>query len=112
MMPREYKDMLFHLRGVYFSNKTKQVDKSTEPEQVLKLKDVYNFIKTTDIVLFEKFIRCRKLMLNWARLDKSDKCVLFTKTLHKCEKVYYKLSAIYTTKLFPEIMPTDVPTFN
>jgi hypothetical protein len=112
MLPREYKDMLFHLRGVYFSNKTKQVDTSKETEQVLKLKDVYNFIKTTDIVLFEKFIRCRKLMLNWARLDKSDKCVLFTKTLHKCEKVYYKLSAIYTTKLFPEIMPTDVPTFN
>lgn len=109
MLPREYKDVLFHLRGVYFSNKTKH-DQSQE--QIVKLKDVYNFIKTTDIVLFEKFIRCRKLMLNWTRLDKSDKSELFSKTLHKCEKVYYKLAAIYTTKLFPEIMPTDIPKFD
>ncbi len=108
MLPREYKDVLFHLRGVYFSHKTKQVEPS---EQVLKLKDVYNFVKTLDIVLLEKFIRCRKLMLNWCRLEKSVNSLLFFTTLHKCEKVYYKLSAIYTTKLFPEIMPKDIPTF-
>jgi hypothetical protein len=52
-------------------------------------------------------------MLNWTRLESNDENVKkFTDSLHKCEKVYYKLAAIYTTKLFPEIMPDDIPTFN
>jgi hypothetical protein len=77
------------------------------------MKDVYNYIKSIDPSLFEKFLRCRKLMLNWTRLESNDENVKkFTDSLHKCEKVYYKLAAIYTTKLFPEIMPDDIPTFN
>lgn len=108
LIPREYKDMMFHLRGVFFSNKAK----SQENENFLKMKDVYNFIKTIDISTFESFIRCRKLMLNWTRIKKTDENVIkFVSTLYKCEKVYYKLAAIYTTKLFPEIMPEDMPTF-
>ncbi len=109
ILPREYKDMMFHLRGVFFSNKAK----SQENENFLKMKDVYNFIKTIDISTFESFIRCRKLMLNWIRIKKTDENVIkFITTLYKCEKVYYKLAAIYTTKLFPEIMPEDLPTFS
>jgi hypothetical protein len=108
LIPREYKDMMFHLRGVFFSNKAKSQDN----ENFLKMKDVYNFIKTIDISTFESFIRCRKLMLNWTRIKKMDENVIkFVSTLYKCEKVYYKLAAIYTTKLFPEIMPEDMPTF-
>jgi hypothetical protein len=109
-LPKEYKDILFHLRGIYFSNKVKHVG----DESILKMKDVYNFIKSVDTHVFEKFIRCRKLMLNWVRQDKSNDLKhieIFNKTLHRCEKVFYKLSAIYTTKLFPEIMPDDLPNF-
>jgi hypothetical protein len=104
-LPREYKDILFHLRGFQFTNINKN--------NVLKMKDVYNYIKSVDPSLFEKFLRCRKLMLNWTRLESNDENVkTFSDSLHKCEKVYYKLAAIYTTKLFPEIMPDDIPTFN
>jgi hypothetical protein len=109
-LPKEYKDILFHLRGIYFANKVKHVG----DESILKMKDVYNFIKSVDTHVFEKFIRCRKLMLNWVRQDKSNDLKhieIFNKTLHRCEKVFYKLSAIYTTKLFPEIMPDDLPNF-
>lgn len=111
-LPKEYKDILFHLRGIYFANKTKQYDNYGN-ESILKMKDVYNFIKSVDTHVFEKFIRCRKLMLNWTRIDKSNdnNVELYCKTLHRCEKVFYKLSAIYTTKLFPEIMPDDLPNF-
>ena len=106
-MPKEYKDILFHLRGIYFANKIKHYG----DESVLKLKDVYNYIKSIDTHTFEKFIRCRKLMLNWVRHEKSDDVNTFNTTLHHSEKVFYKLSAIYTTKLFPEIMPDDLPNF-
>jgi hypothetical protein len=110
LLPREYKDILFHLRGIFFQARNNKTSSNTE--EILKLKDVYQFIKSIDIVLFENFIRCRKLMLNWMRINKNDENVnKFVSTLYKCEKVYYKLAAIYTTKLFPEIMPDDLPTF-
>jgi hypothetical protein len=125
-MPKEYKDILFHLRGIYFANKPKQHDINMQNinmqsinntqsvnnmQSIIKMKDVYNFIKSIDTHVFEKFIRCRKLMLNWVRLDKTENAEHFNKTLHRSEKVFYKLSAIYTTKLFPEIMPDDLPNF-
>ena len=47
-------------------------------------------------------------MMNWARIDK-QKLSVFNETLFKFNKISYKLSAIYTSKLFPEIMPDDIP---
>lgn len=111
-MPKEYKDMLFHIRGIYFANKAKHIVMNNDIDNnILKMKDVYNFIKSVDTHTFEKFIRCRKLMLNWVRVEQSENTTTFNTTLHQCEKVFYKLSAIYTTKLFPEIMPDDLPAF-
>ncbi len=111
-LPREYKDVLFHLRGVFFHVRSDNKLKPAENGNYLKLKDVYNFIKSMDISMFVNFIRCRKLMLNWTRIKKNDEIVVkFVSTLYGCEKVYYKLAAIYTTKLFPEIMPDDLPAF-
>ncbi len=108
-LPKEYKDILYHIKGIFYTNKIKHIEGDTDP--ILKLKDVYNFIKSIDTHILEHFIRCRKLMLNWVRLDKSTTVDIFNKTLHHSEKVFYKLSAIYTTKLFPEIMPDDLPKF-
>ncbi len=107
-LPKEYKDILYHIKGIYYANKTKHID---DNESILKLKDVYNFIKSIDTHILEHFIRCRKLMLNWVRIEKTAEVEIFNKTLHHSEKVFYKLSAIYTTKLFPEIMPDDLPKF-
>ena len=62
---------------------------------------------------FENFLRCRKLMLNWIRIDKKNKTLhTFSNSLYKHQKeskVSYKLVAIYSNKLFPEIMPEDLP---
>lgn len=111
ILPREYKDMLFHIKGIYYANKARFGKKLKINVPVLKMNDVYNYIKAIDSGVFEKFIRCRKLMLNWVRLENNPNTAQFINSLHKCEKVYYKLTAIYTTKLFPEIMPDDMPTF-
>jgi hypothetical protein len=111
ILPREYKDMLFHIKGIYYANKARFGKKLKINVPILKMNDVYNYIKMIDSGVFEKFIRCRKLMLNWIRLENNNNTTQFNNSLHKCEKVYYKLTAIYTTKLFPEIMPDDMPTF-
>lgn len=111
VLPREYKDMLFNIKGLYYANKMRFGKKLKINVPILKINDVYNYIKIIDSGVFEKFIRCRKLMLNWTRFENNSNVTQFINSLHKCEKVYYKLTAIYTTKLFPEIMPDDMPTF-
>ena len=111
ILPREYKDMLFHIKGIFYANKARFGKKLKIGVPILKMNDVYNYIKVIDSGVFEKFIRCRKLMLNWVRIENNNNTTQFTNSLHKCEKVYYKLTAIYTTKLFPEIMPDDMPSF-
>jgi hypothetical protein len=49
----------------------------------------------------------RRLMFNWVKVN--DKVADFGKISSKCDKVHYKLTAIYTNKLFPNIMPYDLP---
>jgi len=49
----------------------------------------------------------RKLMFNWVKVNPS--VVDFGKISIKCDKVHLKLTAIYTNKLFPNIMPDDLP---
>ena len=46
-------------------------------------------------------------MFNWTKVNPlvSD----FSKISFKCDKVHFKLISIYTNKLFPNIMPYDIP---
>jgi hypothetical protein len=113
ILPKEYKDILFHLRGIYFQNK-KRYEKS-KSNDYLRIQNVYNYIKKMDTKIFENFLRCRKLMLNWIRIDKQNANLkIFSTSLNyqnnKDQKVYYKLISIYSNKLFPEIMPDDLPS--
>ena len=104
ILPKEYKTILFNLRGI--QNKVQFKNKLN----VLKVQHIYNYLKLIDTKDFEDFLKCRKLMLNWIRLDSSNKDLnTFLKSLYHSDKVYYKLIAIYTNKLFPEIMPDDLP---
>ena len=51
-------------------------------------------------------------MFNLIRTDKSNPDLkIFSDSVYqkKSDKVYYKLTAIYCNKLFPEIMPDDIP---
>jgi len=58
-------------------------------------------------------LRARKLMFNWVKIDKfNNNLKLFESTTEKCDKIQNKLIAIYTNKLFPEIMPDDIPNQN
>jgi hypothetical protein len=110
-LPEEYKNILFKIRGVVFHNKKKNSCWPPKEPKVenLQFKDIYYLLKSIDVNTLESFIRCRKLMLNWSKLDKSPEAQLYSSVLYLCEKIYYKLASIYTIKLFPEIMPNDTP---
>lgn len=102
ILPNEYKTMLFNIRKIYFINKKKNKE--------ISLKNIYYYLKQIDVINIEKFLRIRKLMLNKVRMSLSDSDIQeFGKTTNVEKKVLNKLCAIYTSKLFPEIMPDDVP---
>ena len=48
-------------------------------------------------------------MLNWSRLENTNDLKLFNSISDRCDKVHLKLIAIFISKLFPEIMPDDLP---
>ena len=76
----------------------------------IQIKDIYQFIKSIDTDTFEQFLRVRKLMLNWIKVDQQNENLKkFSKISEKCDKVHFKLTAIFTNKLFPNIMPDDIP---
>jgi hypothetical protein len=49
----------------------------------------------------------RKLMYNWCKVNTNLND--FNKISAKCDKIHFKLAAIYTNKLFPNVMPEDLP---
>ena len=125
LLPKEYKDILFGIRGIYYKKKAtlfstltlgkKQSDVDTSENTVqvvdyksshLKISDVYSFLKTVPVDSFLAFLRMRKLMFNWVKLGNIQD---FGKVSSFCDKVHMKLCAIFTNKLFPNIMPNDVP---
>jgi len=111
LLPKEYKDIMFSIRGIYFKKKAKIIGKQLEytemKEYYLQIRDIYNFLKNIPTEHFCALLKMRKLMFNWTKVNPlvSD----FSKISFKCDKVHFKLISIYTNKLFPNIMPYDIP---
>jgi hypothetical protein len=117
MLPKEYKDIMFAVRGLYYkkkatlfnSNGTK-VENADVKNSHLKISDIYSYLKTLSTDNIVAFLRMRKLMFNWVKTNSDNKALIDFGTVSKyCDKVHLKLSAIFTNKLFPNIMPNDVP---
>lgn len=119
ILPKEYKNILYGIRGIYFKNKS-NIFKSDNPKNkfYLQIKDIYQYLKSLDTDTFEQFLRIRKLMYNWVKANNNttdehtDKLEKFNKISEKCDKVHFKLTAIFTNKLFPHIMQDDMPELN
>lgn len=102
ILSNEYRVMMYNIRKLYFINKKKG--------NTITFKNVYFYLKSLDVNVFEKFMRSRKLMLNLVRKESKDTAVQeFGKTTNIEKKMLNKLCAIYTSKMFPEIMPDDLP---
>ena len=116
MLPKEYKDLLFGIRGIYYKKKASYHEQKTlNPDAIikdshLKINDIYNFLKGVSTDSFIAFFRMRKLMFNLSKNNlQNSNLSEFQKVSTHCDKVHMKLTAIFTNRLFPEIMPNDVP---
>jgi hypothetical protein len=103
IIPKEYKDILYYLRGIYFKLKAEK--------KLFGIKDIYQYLKTIDVEQFCALLRQRKLMFNWVATsdNKNEQLNIFKTISNRCDKVNIKLIAIFTNKIFPEILPTDIP---
>ena len=155
ILPKEYKDILFGIKGLYYKKKSANYKKDGKPVTYdnikashLKLNDIYNYLKNLPIEQLIAFIRMRKLMFNWVRqysnesIESIDSLTATSNTTGTstatatatttttsntapcktnlalqdfntisayCDKVHIKLCAIFTHKLYPNIMLTDIP---
>lgn len=117
LLPKEYKDMMFAIKGLYYKKKSSMYskDKTTITPQDIKLthlkySDIYAYLKTIPIDSFVAFLRMRRLMFNWVKTENTTKVLADFGTISKTsDKVLVKLCAIFTNKLYPNIMPNDIP---
>ena len=117
LLPKEYKDIMFAIRGIYYKKKGILLSKNRETvteadikNAHLKINDIYNYLKTLPTETFVAFLRMRRLMLNWVKNDQINQNLAeFSNVSHFCDKVHVKLCAILTNKLHPNIMPDEIP---
>jgi hypothetical protein len=110
-LPKEYKDILFGMRGLYFQVRSSNMN--NEVKHKFGLPDIYNYLKTIDIEHFCALLRQRKLMLNWVnKTDSPDDIKIFRKLSEHCDDKFKKLITIYVNKLYPDITSTDIPQIN
>ena len=130
ILPKEYKTILYNIRGLYFKKKYDygklslcqddfdSVKKTKENKYYsknqnkdLQIKDIYQYLKKgLDTDKLEQYLRVRKLMYNWIKIDPENESLKkFSKINLKCDKVHIKLIAIFSNKLFPNVMPDDIP---
>jgi hypothetical protein len=115
LLPKEYKDLMFTIRGIYYKKKGSILNKENVTiEDIknshLKITDIYHYIKLLPTETFVAFLRMRKLMVNWVNIEyKNQTLAEFRLITSYCNRVHIKLGAILTNKLYPNIMPTDIP---
>jgi hypothetical protein len=108
LLPKEYKDILFALRGLYYNIRSNNM--KSEIKHMFGIKDIYNYLKQLNSEHICALLRQRKLILNWiASPQVVPEIKQFRQISDKCDKVHSKLIAIYINKLFPEILSTDLP---
>lgn len=99
-LSKEYKDILYAIRGVYYKKKALKFTEEDKTNNLLKYNDIYTLIKDLSTETIIAFLRQRKLILNKLLSD-------FVSVNATCEKInpkykmHNKLTGILTNTLFP-----------
>jgi len=122
--PKEYKHILYMIRGLYFSKKATFFDnraKAAADSSImydnakdfmlshLKVADVYNILKSLSIDTLYSLLHSRKLIQNTSRQTNNESLYKhFNTIVFKCTRIHIKLAAIITNLMFPNISSTDI----
>jgi len=104
-IPKEYKDILFKIRGIYKKKKSDYTrNKHTNPElnylnSHIKINDIYNLLKNIDIDELYALIRVRKVMFMQDKISNN----MLNSVSNRSDKIHLKLCAIFSHKLFPNV---------
>jgi hypothetical protein len=109
ILPKEYKEILFKIRGIYYEKKSNFLSKNTNEvkeflDSHLKFSDIYNLLKNIDINTLYSFLRMRKMMHKKCTADLANELSrVFMNTGRNCLPQDMKLIDIITNNLFPDI---------
>lgn len=116
ILPKEYKDMIYGLRGLYYKKKASLFDKTGEKtidelkSSHMSISDIYNYLKKLHVEVINNFLKIRKLMFNLVVYDKTNPLMVqFGQISNFCNKAHLKQCAILTNKLYPKITSSDFP---
>jgi hypothetical protein len=117
LLPKEYRDIMYCIRGLYYKKKSALMTKNKESitsndikNSHIKINDIYNYLKSLSTETFIAFLRMRKLMLNWIKVESNNVYLTEFGNISKhCDNVHIKLCAIFTNKLYPDIISIDIP---
>jgi len=99
-LSKEYKDIIYAIRGVYFKKKALKFTEEDKTNSLLKYNDIYTLIKDSSTESIIAFLRQRKLMMS----KLLPEFVTINSTCEKINvkyKMHNKLTAILTNTLFP-----------
>jgi hypothetical protein len=115
LLPSVYREMIYSIRGIYYKKKASLMNKENVPpvdikNTHLKISDIYNYLKTVPTESIVSLLHMRKLMFNWVNINTNNNSINEFGTISNfCDRIHIKLCAIFTNKLFPNIIPTDIP---
>ena len=99
-LPKEYKDIMYAVKGLYYRKKTElhnniqEVNQSNIKQYYLKPTDIYNYLKGLPTETLTHLWKVRKAMMESEQLR-----IIFPQIQTYCEKIQLKLFAILTNKL-------------
>jgi hypothetical protein len=99
-LSKEYKDIIYAIRGVYFKKKALKFTEEDKTNSLLKYNDIYTLIKDSSTESIIAFLRQRKLIMSKLLPE-------FVTINSNCEKIntkykmHNKLTGILTNTLFP-----------
>jgi hypothetical protein len=96
-LPTVFKNIIYKIRGIY-KKKNNQGFEITQ-------KNIYNLLKSVDTDIIFSLLRNRKMMINYNKIKQN----IFPNLSNNIQKIHLKLCAIYTIKLFPDLL--DIDTF-
>ena len=118
ILPKEYKDIMYSIRGLYYQKKAKLFENSTTEKSSdefrkshITINDIYIYLKKIHVDNIINFLKARKLMFNWVKFDKTNQLLIqFGKISSLCNSSHLKQCAIFTNKLHPDIIYSDFPS--